>query len=54
MKWNRLAGALILITLIAMAVQAVQAADEPAELNGDVVKIQDIVKMSLHTMARML
>jgi uncharacterized protein YdeI (BOF family) len=44
MKWNRLAGALILITLIAMAVQTVQAADEPAELNGDVVKSQDIVK----------
>jgi hypothetical protein len=35
---------LILITLIAMAVQTVQAADEPAELNGDVVRIQDIVK----------
>jgi len=44
MKWNRLAGALILITLIAMAVQVVQAADAPAELNGDIVKIQDIVK----------
>jgi hypothetical protein len=44
MKWNRLAGALILITLIATAVQAVQAADAPAELNGDIVKIQDIVK----------
>jgi len=35
---------LILITLIAIAVQAVQAADAPAELNGDIVKIQDIVK----------
>ena len=44
MKWNRMTGALILITLIAMAAQSVQAADEPAELNGDVVKIQDIVK----------
>ena len=30
--------------LIAIAVQAVQAADEPAELKGDIVKIQDIVK----------
>ena len=27
-----------------VAVQAVQAADEPAELTGNVVKIQDIVK----------
>ncbi len=44
MKWNRLARALILIALIAMAVQAVQAADEPVELKGDAVKIQDIVK----------
>ncbi|MDD1761419.1 MAG: hypothetical protein LUQ59_04225 [Methanothrix sp.] len=44
MRWNRLAEALVLITLIAMAVQAVQAADEPAELKGDVVAIQDIVK----------
>ncbi|RQW77493.1 MAG: hypothetical protein EHM14_14265 [Methanothrix sp.] len=44
MRWKRLAEALVLITLIAMAVQAVQAADEPAELKGDVVAIQDIVK----------
>jgi len=44
MRWNRLAEALVLITLIAVAVQSVQAADEPAELTGDAVNIQDIVK----------
>ena len=44
MRWNLLAGAMILIALIGIAVQAVQAADEPTELTGNVVKIQDIVK----------
>ena len=44
MRWNLLAGAMILIALIGTAVQAVQAADEPTELTGNVVKIQDIVK----------
>jgi uncharacterized protein YdeI (BOF family) len=44
MRWNLLAGAMILIALTGTAVQAVQAADEPTELTGNVVKIQDIVK----------
>ena len=44
MRRNRLAGALILATLAAMALQAVQAAEEPAELKEEVMKIQDIIK----------
>lgn len=44
MKRDRLAGVLILITLAALAVSAVQAKEEPAELKGEIVKIQDIIK----------
>ncbi len=36
-------GALILATLAAVALQMVQAAEEPNELKGEVVKIQEIV-----------
>jgi uncharacterized protein YdeI (BOF family) len=43
MRRNRLAGALVLATLAAMAMQVVQAAEEPAELKGEVVNIQDII-----------
>ena len=35
---------IILITLTALSMQAVQAAEEPAELSGEVVKLQDIIK----------
>jgi len=44
MEWNRLVGPLILITMAAMVIQAVQAAEEPAELKNETVKIQDIIK----------
>ena len=44
MEWNRLVGPLILITMVALVIQAVQAAEEPAELKNETVKIQDIVK----------
>jgi uncharacterized protein YdeI (BOF family) len=44
MRWNRLVGALILITLAALAMTAVQATEEPVELKNDTVKIQEIVK----------
>jgi len=44
MKWNRLVGPLILITMAAMVIQAVQATEEPVELKNEAVKIQDIVK----------
>lgn len=44
MKWNRLVGPLILITMAAMVIQAVQATEEPIELKNEAVKIQDIVK----------
>ncbi|VVB64658.1 Uncharacterised protein [uncultured archaeon] len=44
MRWNRLVGALILITLAALAMTAVQATEEPAELKNDTVEIQDIVQ----------
>lgn len=44
MRLNRLVGALILITLAALAMTAVQATEEPAELKNDSVKIQDIVQ----------
>jgi len=35
---------IILITLAAISLQAVHALEEPAELGGEIVKIQDIVK----------
>ena len=44
MKRNRLVGPLILITMAAMIIQAVQATEEPVELKNDTVKIQEIVK----------
>lgn len=44
MEWNWLVGPLILITMAAMVIQAVHAAEEPAELKNETVKIQDIVK----------
>jgi uncharacterized protein YdeI (BOF family) len=44
MNWNRLVGPLILITMAAMVIQAVQATEEPVELKNEAVKIQDIVK----------
>lgn len=43
-KGNPLVGTLILIAFTAVFMQAVQAAEEPAELKNDTVKIQDIVK----------
>ena len=44
MGWNRFARASIILLLLALAMQIVQAADEPAELKGTVTKIQDIIK----------
>jgi uncharacterized protein YdeI (BOF family) len=44
MSWNRLLGALILITLAALIMQVVQATEEPAEFKNDTVKIQEIIK----------
>lgn len=35
---------IILITLAALSMQAVHATEEPAELSGEIVKIQDIIK----------
>ncbi|MDD1749120.1 MAG: hypothetical protein LUO89_04520 [Methanothrix sp.] len=43
MRRNRLAGALILITLAALVMSAVQAKEMPAELKEEIVKIQDII-----------
>jgi hypothetical protein len=43
MRWNWMA-AFILLRLLAMNVQAAQAGDEPAELKGSTVKIQDIIQ----------
>jgi hypothetical protein len=44
MRWSKLTGLLILITLMALAMQAVQAKDEPAELKNESVEIQDIIE----------
>lgn len=44
MGWNRFAMASIILLLFALAMQIVQAADEPAELKGTVTKIQEIIK----------
>ena len=44
MKGNLLVGTLILMALVAVVMQTVQAAQEPVELKNDTVKIQDIVK----------
>jgi uncharacterized protein YdeI (BOF family) len=35
---------IILITLTALSMQAVHATEEPVELSGEIVKIQDIIK----------
>lgn len=43
MRRNMLAHAFILIALAALAVQAVEAAERPAELKGEIVKLQDII-----------
>jgi uncharacterized protein YdeI (BOF family) len=43
MRWNMLAHVFILITLVALAVQAVEAAERPAELKGEIVKLQDLI-----------
>ncbi len=44
MNGNILVGTLILIALAAVVIQVVQAAEGPAELKNETVKIQDIVK----------
>ena len=44
MRWSKLTGLLILITLMALAMQAVQAKEEPAELKNETVEIQDIIE----------
>ncbi len=44
MEWSGFVRALVILLLLALAVQVVQAADEPAELKGTVTKIQDIIK----------
>jgi hypothetical protein len=44
MRWSKLTGLLILITLMALAMQAVQAKEEPSELKNESVKIQDIIE----------
>jgi len=49
MVWNRSMGAIVLIALAALSLaavsmQVVQATQEPAELTGEIVRIQDIVK----------
>ncbi|HWQ20724.1 MAG TPA: hypothetical protein VN455_13155 [Methanotrichaceae archaeon] len=44
MRFYGLMNVLIIISLAALAMQAAQARDEPAELKGTAVKIQDIIK----------
>jgi uncharacterized protein YdeI (BOF family) len=44
MKRSKLTGLLILIALMALAMQAVQAKDEPVELKNEPVEIQDIIE----------
>ena len=44
MRWSKLTRLLILIALMALAMQAVQAKEEPAELKNETVKIQDIIE----------
>jgi hypothetical protein len=44
MRRSKLTGLLILIALTALAMQAVQAKDEPAELKNESVEIQDIIE----------
>jgi hypothetical protein len=44
MKWDKLMAALILLCMIALTVQVSLAKDEPAELQGESVKILDIIQ----------
>jgi uncharacterized protein YdeI (BOF family) len=44
MKGSLLVGTLAVMALTVVVMQAAQAADEPAELKNETVKIQDIVK----------
>lgn len=44
MRWFRLLATLILLCIIALVVQVSLAKEEPAELQGEPVKIQDIVQ----------
>lgn len=44
MKWSGLVEALILLVLVALVVQSVQAKDEPAELKNETVDIQKIIE----------
>ncbi len=43
-SWNRLVEALILAVLVVLLVQIVQSKEEPPELKGNIIKIQDIIK----------
>lgn len=44
MRWHSFIGSLFLLSLATLALQVVQAADEPAELKTKAVKIQEIVE----------
>lgn len=44
MRWSKLTGLLILIALMALAMQAVQAKEEPVEFKNESVEIQDIIE----------
>ncbi len=44
MRRNRLVLSLIMLALMALAMQSVQAKEEPAELKNETVKIQDIIE----------
>ncbi|MFB3764086.1 MAG: hypothetical protein ACE14P_02425 [Methanotrichaceae archaeon] len=44
MSWNRLAEALILAVLAVLVIQTVQSKEEPPELKGNIIKIQDIIQ----------
>ncbi len=44
MRLDSFIGSLFLLSLAALAQQVVQAADEPAELKNEAVKIQDIIE----------
>ncbi len=44
MIWGKLKGLLIPIALMALAMQAVQANEEPAELKNKTVEIQEIIE----------
>lgn len=44
MRWHSFIGSLFLLSLAALALQVVQAAEEPPELKNKTVKIQEIVE----------